>query len=106
MNQHGARRISHLDELSLRFSLDGALIPARNGDTVASALIAAGHRVFTTSPQDGSPRGGFCFSGRCADCLMIIDGQPGTMACMTPVQDGMRVETQQGLGRWSAANTT
>jgi hypothetical protein len=31
---------------------------------------------------------------------MVIDGQPGTMACITPVRDGTRVETQQGRGHW------
>ena len=57
---------------------------------------------FRTSPADDSPRGGFCFVGRCSDCLMMIDGQPGTMACRTLVRAGMRVETQHGLGHWES----
>jgi NADH dehydrogenase/NADH:ubiquinone oxidoreductase subunit G len=30
------------------------------------------------------------------DCLMVVDGRPNVRACMTPVSDGMRVETQRG----------
>ena len=104
MNSHGARRKSDQAQNMRTFKFDGAAISACATDTVASALIAAGYRVFTTAPQDGSARGGFCFVGRCSDCLMVIDGQPGTMACMTPVQEGMSVETQVGLGRWGTGD--
>jgi sarcosine oxidase subunit alpha len=31
--------------------------------------------------------------GVCFDCAMTIDGQAGLRACMTPVRDGMSVET-------------
>jgi predicted molibdopterin-dependent oxidoreductase YjgC len=102
MNSHGARRSSTQARNTLQFQFDGTTVSALDTDTVASALIAAGYRIFTTAPQDGGPRGGFCFVGRCSDCLMIIDGQPGTMACTTPVRDGMRVETQAGLGHWES----
>ena len=79
---------------------DGEEIVAAVSDSVASALLASGRRHFLISPHDGEPRGGFCFVGRCADCLMVIDGQPGTMACVTRVRPGMSVETQAGHGHW------
>jgi hypothetical protein len=100
MNSHGARRRSSDAGIAVQFFFDGQKVTAFDTDTVASALIAAGYRTFTTMPQDGSPRGGYCFVGRCSDCLMIIDGQPGTMACMTPARDGLRVESQVGYGKW------
>lgn len=84
----------------IRFTCDGEDVAAAATDTVASALVAEGRSTFLTSPHDGEPRGGFCFSGRCGDCLMVIDGQPGTMACVTRVREGMVVETQHGLGHW------
>ena len=99
MNSHGASRISGLEGSAIEFLFDGKPVTAAESDTVASALIAAGHRVLTIA-SDGSPRGGFCFIGRCSDCLMVIDGQPGAMACQTPVRKGMRVETQRGRGHW------
>jgi hypothetical protein len=82
------------------FTCDGEDVVAAATDTVASALLAAGRTSFMTSPHDGGPRGGFCFTGRCGDCQMVINGQPGTMACVTPVRAGMIVETQAGLGHW------
>lgn len=101
MSDHGARRRADFAGRPVQFSFDGETIQGYQSDTVASALLAAGIRVLGTTPQDGAPRGGFCFVGRCSDCLMIIDGQPGTMACMTPVVQGMRVETQHGHGEWT-----
>jgi predicted molibdopterin-dependent oxidoreductase YjgC len=34
--------------------------------------------------------------GVCFECLMVIDGQPNTQSCMTPVAEGMEVRFQQG----------
>ena len=86
---------------TVSISFNGNLINAASTDTVASALIAAGFRTFNTHPADSSPRGGFCFVGRCSDCMIIVDGQPGAMACQTPIHAGMRIETQLGLGHWA-----
>ena len=102
MNAHGARRRAMGTASAVQITFDGEPLSALDTDTVASALIASGHRVFTIDPHDGSPRGGFCFVGRCGDCLMVVDGQPGTMACITPVRDGMRIETQHGRGHWGS----
>lgn len=85
------------------FSWNGREVEARVTDTVASALIAAGERIFTTHPSTNEARGGFCFVGRCSDCLVVIDGQPGVFACRTPVRAGMRVERQIGHGHWGEA---
>ena len=100
MNSHGARRRPGSGEPTIRFVFDGEPVVGLESDTVASALLAAGHRIFTYA-ADGSPRGGYCFVGRCGDCLMLIDGQPGLMACQTAVRAGMVVETQQGRGHWA-----
>ena len=102
MYAHGARRQAIFEGTEVEISVNGKALFAFASDSVASALIAAGYRVFGTSPADDSPRGGFCFVGRCSDCLMMIDGQPGTMACRTLVRAGMRVETQHGLGHWKS----
>jgi NADH dehydrogenase/NADH:ubiquinone oxidoreductase subunit G len=34
--------------------------------------------------------------GVCFDCLVTVDGSPNRQGCMTPVRDGMRIETQRG----------
>jgi predicted molibdopterin-dependent oxidoreductase YjgC len=83
-------------------TFDGRPIGALEAEPVVAALLAAGIRVFRTMPRTGEARGGYCFVGRCADCLLIVDGEPNVMACQVPVRHGMRVETQHGLGTWSA----
>lgn len=85
---------------TVTFSLDGRPVEGREGEPLAAALVAAGIRVFRTMPRTGEARGGYCFVGRCSDCLVIVDGEPNAMACQTPVRHGMRVETQHGLGHW------
>jgi len=82
-------------------TVDGFEIVGRPGEPIAAALLANGIRRFRTMPKSGNTRGGFCFAGRCSDCQMIVDGVPNVMACVTPVREGMRVETQHGVGVWA-----
>ncbi|MFO0998136.1 MAG: FAD-dependent oxidoreductase [Alphaproteobacteria bacterium] len=72
---------------------DGARIPARAGESVAAALLAAGH-VALRRAKDGSRRGIFCGMGVCQECLVTIDGVPGHRACMTAVRPGLVVASQ------------
>jgi predicted molibdopterin-dependent oxidoreductase YjgC len=73
---------------------------AYEGEPIAAALLAAGAKVFRKTSKRGEPRQLFCGIGRCTDCVMIVDGLPGVRTCVTPVRDGMRVEVQDGRGRW------
>jgi predicted molibdopterin-dependent oxidoreductase YjgC len=75
---------------------DGQAVPARPGDSVAVALLAAGITTTRTTPVSGAPRGPFCMMGACFDCLSIVDGRPNVQTCMTPVREGMRVQRQDG----------
>jgi predicted molibdopterin-dependent oxidoreductase YjgC len=86
----------------IAFTFEGRAIRARTGEPIAAALLAAGERVFRTMPKTGEARGGYCFVGRCADCLVVVDGEPNVMACRTPVRAGMTVERQRGLGSWAS----
>ena len=91
---------------TVRVTFDGQTLAARAGEPIAAALLAAGVRVFRTMPGAGEARGGYCMVGRCADCLMTVDGELNVRACITPVRDGMRIATQHGLGDWAAAAAT
>lgn len=73
--------------------VDGRYIPAREGEPLAAALFAAGVRRTRYSRKRGEPRGPFCMVGRCTECLMTVDGKPNVRTCITPVREGMRVET-------------
>lgn len=90
------RRLSEAGE-TVSFTFDGRPLQARAGDSVAAALLAAGVVSFRATPVSGSPRGPWCMMGVCFDCLVVIDGAGGRQACMTPLRDGMVVETQAGL---------
>jgi len=76
--------------------VDGRRIPAREGEPLAAALFAAGIRRTRYSRKRGEPRGPFCMVGRCTECLMTVDGVGNVRTCVTPVREGMRVETPGG----------
>src|SRR5687768_10385350 len=67
------------------FTVDGRQVTGRMAEPILAALLAAGIRVCRTMPQDGEARGGYCLVGRCADCLMEVDGELNVRACVTPV---------------------
>jgi len=73
-------------------------ITAHKGETIASALMAAGLRVFSRSFKYHRPRGPHCMSGACGRCAMTVDGRPNVRTCHTIVQNGMRVEPQSKTG--------
>lgn len=75
-------------------SVDGRAVPARKGESIASALVASGRPLLSRSAKYHRPRGPFCLSGSCGSCLVRVDGEPNQRACRTPCQDGLRVETQ------------
>jgi aerobic-type carbon monoxide dehydrogenase small subunit (CoxS/CutS family) len=82
----------------LTFTFDGKTITAYQGESVAAALMAAGHRTLRSTPVKGEPRGVFCGMGVCFDCLVVVDGRLSTRACLIPAVQGMKVETQIGNG--------
>jgi len=79
-------------EFAIHFTFDGQPLTARLGDTIASALYAAGIRSWRRSRQ-GDERGLLCGIGVCFDCLLSVDGVDNLRACQTLLTDGMRVET-------------
>jgi hypothetical protein len=89
----------------IEFSFDGAAVEGREGEPIAAALFAAGYRVLRTMPRFGDARGGYCLIGRCADCMVVVDGIPNVPACLTPVSAGLAVRTQRGLGESDWAET-
>ncbi|MDE2334031.1 MAG: (2Fe-2S)-binding protein [Rhodospirillales bacterium] len=76
----------------LRFFFDGTPIDAFAGESVASALLAAGVRSLRASPRAGAPRATFCWMGICQECTVVADGVRRP-ACRTEVRDGMIVLT-------------
>ena len=86
----GVRADSVTLDVALRWN--GTEVRCRAGETVAVALLCAGRLDMRRSPRTGSPRGAFCMMGVCQECLVRIDGVL-RQACLTPVENGMRVES-------------
>ena len=86
------------DRKPLAFTFDGQPMTGLEGDTIASALHAAGVKVLGSHFKTGRPRGYYCAIGNCSSCLMIVDGKANVRTCTEPLRAGMVVETQEGRG--------
>ena len=87
---------------TVTLTIDGRDVKAREGDSVAAAMLAAGISHCRTTPVSGSPRAPYCMMGVCFDCLVAIDGVGNRQGCLVRVREGMQVELQLGkreLGR-------
>ncbi len=82
--------------VSVSFTFEGEAVEAREGDTLAAALLAAGVTSFRETPVSGAARAPYCMMGVCFDCLVEIDGVPNRQACMLLVAEGMAVRIQRG----------
>jgi hypothetical protein len=82
---------------SITFLFEDVTIPARAGQSIGAALIAAGERWLRTD-EGGNPKGVVCGIGLYWECRCVVGGVPDTRACMTPAQQGMVVRRQHGLG--------
>ena len=96
IQKHPILEFEHGKEVS--FSFDGKELKGFEGEPIAVALTANGVRVFRVSPVMKRPRGFFCAIGKCSSCFMTVDGVPNVTTCVTPLEAGMKVETQKGKG--------
>ncbi len=78
---------------AVSMTVDGRAISAFAGETVATALLAAGIRRFRRSALYSAPRGPFCLMGVCQECLVEVDGRQ-VLGCQIGVTEGMRVATE------------
>ena len=76
---------------TVRFSFDGKPVEALEGDTIGSALYAAGQRTFSRSFKYHRRRGLMCCAGQCPNCMVQVEDAPGVRACTEPVREGMSV---------------
>jgi sarcosine oxidase subunit alpha len=78
----------------VEFTFDGRKYTGDAGDTIASALYRAGVRVFSRSFKYHRPRGLMCVNGSCPNCLVNVNGTPNVRACITRVEPGTAVKSQ------------
>jgi len=90
------RRAPEAGGATLPFTLDGRALTAREGDSVAAALMSNGVAHCRTTAVSGAPRAPYCMMGVCFECLVTIDGVGNRQGCVIPLRAGMAIETQIG----------
>lgn len=79
------------------FTYNGTTLTGYEGEPISVALKANGVMVHRYTAKTHEPRGIFCAIGRCTDCVMIVNGKPNVRTCITPLEEGMKVQTQYGV---------
>jgi predicted molibdopterin-dependent oxidoreductase YjgC len=79
----------------LSIDVDGDPIPCFAGETIAVAILAVRSWI---GSDDVRRRGLNCGIGVCFECVVAVDGVPGTRACITLVREGMSVRTRLDPG--------
>ncbi|MDO9711597.1 (2Fe-2S)-binding protein [Paracraurococcus lichenis] len=85
------QRVLDQERPELRFRLDGEEVTARQGDTLLTAILAAGAGWLRESEFGDGRRAGFCLMGACQDCWVTVAGLGRCRACGTLVAPGMEV---------------
>jgi predicted molibdopterin-dependent oxidoreductase YjgC len=80
-------------------TVDGQPYQAIPGEAIAALLMANGIMIHRHTSKRHEPRGVYCGIGQCTDCVMTVNGRPNVRTCITPVEEGMRIETQDGPGK-------
>lgn len=88
----------------VEFTCDGRRLEGVEGEPIAAALRVAGVMIHRYTARRREPRGVFCAIGRCTDCVMVVDGKPNIRTCITPLREGMVIETQYGASAKEAGH--
>jgi predicted molibdopterin-dependent oxidoreductase YjgC len=84
-------RLLDQDRPAIRLTVDGTELEAKAGDTLLTAILAAGRGHLRTSEFGDGPRAGFCLMGACQDCWVRVAGRGTLRACTTLAEAGMEV---------------
>jgi len=84
-------RLLDQDRPTIVLQVDGVGIAAKQGDTLLTAMLAAGLDQVRTSEFGDGGRAGFCWMGACQDCWVMVTGQGVQRACTTLAEHGMQV---------------
>jgi sarcosine oxidase subunit alpha len=96
ITKHPILKVPKREEVT--FAWNGETLTGYKGEMIASALIANDIHIFGHHAKDNSPQGMFCANGQCSQCLVVANGLP-VKACMTPLKEGMDIESLEGLPR-------
>src|SRR5260221_7718892 len=86
----------------ITFTFNGKEYSGYEGDTIASALAAAGVTTFSRSFKYHRRRGLLCMTGNCPNCLVQVADEPNVRSCVTGVRQGIAVRSQNA---WPSLDT-
>ncbi|MFC1799248.1 (2Fe-2S)-binding protein [Thermodesulfobacteriota bacterium] len=75
--------------------VNGIAHAAYQGESLMAALTACGFKALRKSWKNAEPRGALCGMGVCYECRVTVNGMPDQRACITDVEDGMRIELDE-----------
>jgi len=87
--------------------IDGQPVTAFEGETIAAVLLLNGKTACYRTRED-RPRMMFCNMGTCFECRVRVtqsDVSRWALACVTPVQPQMRIDTDVNLSQWIPGET-
>lgn len=90
--------VHHRVRDTVQVVVDGREVEAPAGQTIAALLFSLGYRSFSRSKVSGSRRGLFCGQGICFECEVTLGDGERVRACVTPLEPGMVIRTDQGEG--------
>ncbi|MEU2610950.1 (2Fe-2S)-binding protein [Micromonospora sp. NPDC007271] len=76
----------------ITIEVDGNPVPTHPGESLATALLAAGYRAVRVTAA-GARRAPYCNMGVCFECVVTIDDLPYQRSCLVRTRPGMRVHT-------------
>ncbi len=92
------------NEKKVEFFFNGKKFEGYEGEAVSSALISNKVKEFAIHKRDDAPQGIYCANGQCSHCTLIIDGLP-LKSCITPLKEGMNIETLRYVPKLPEDNT-
>jgi len=84
--------------VSLRFQFEGRDYTGYAGDTISSAIAAAGVPFLGRSFKYHRPRAIYSFANHDSNALFQVDGVPNVRGDVTPLIDGMRITAVNTFG--------
>jgi sarcosine oxidase subunit alpha len=88
----------------ITFYFEGKEMPGFEDEPIIAALHDNGIRHLSDSLRHRHARGFYCAIGKCASCLMEVDGKANVRVCITPLKQGMHIRRQAPLPQGDVHN--
>jgi len=82
---------------TISFTFNGQQYTGLKNESIASALLANGIRVLRKHEESGTTRGIYCNIGHCFECRVVVNGEQGVRACLTPLKENMEIQSGEKL---------